>query len=102
MRRYDIRIDARLYTNGRGQMRVSCLTNRNEVSDLSFAPIDLLGSDRAAKQLVDEPNAVSVQDVAFAIASDFLDLASVDHFLYAAAVNSLRLPRQTQYLADFI
>src|SRR5262249_13055944 len=50
----------------------------------------------------DEPDAVGVQHIALAVAGNLLDLASENHFLDAAAVNSLRLPGEPEYFAYLV
>jgi hypothetical protein len=89
--RADLRINARLYTNGRAQMRVSSLAGCNEIASLRLAPIKFVRRDRSTEQLV-EPDAIGVQHIALAVAGDFLDLAGKNHFLDAAAVNAFRFP----------
>jgi hypothetical protein len=44
----------------------------------------------ADEQLVDEPNAVGIENITFAIPSHFLDLSGPHHLLNAAAKTSTR------------
>jgi hypothetical protein len=52
------------------QVRISGLAGRNKFADLILAPIEVLGRNCPAKQLIDEPYAVCVQHVAFATVSN--------------------------------
>jgi hypothetical protein len=61
-------------------------TGRNESPNLRLAPIQLCQVDRAAEQFINEPNAVRVQDVAFAVPGDLIDPTGMDHLLDAAAI----------------
>jgi hypothetical protein len=97
------------------------LTARNYFSRLAVEPKDLdcswpkfpllcKGEDllpcgarqNPGKKLVDEPDTVCVQDITFAIASDFFDLPSQNHFLNAATVNTLRLTGKSKYSTNLI
>ena len=63
----------------------------NELANLSLTPRKLFSSDRTPKQFIDQPNAVVVDNISFAIRPNLFDLPSSQHFLDAAAVDSLRL-----------
>src|SRR5215469_15467109 len=84
------------------QVRIGRLAGHDEIADLHLTPLELLGGDRAAEQLVDEPDAVGVQHVALAVAGNLLDLPSENHFLDAAAVNSLWLSGEPEYFAYLV
>ena len=49
-----------------------------------------------------EAPAVCVQNIGFTIACDFIDLASQNHFLDTAAINSIRFARKSENFADLI
>ena len=89
-------------SNRLAQMRIGRLARRDKIANLSLAPTKLLCRDRAAKEFINEPDAVCVQDIAFAIQGHFFNLPSENHFLDTTAVNAFRFPRQPQYLADFV
>jgi hypothetical protein len=56
------------------QMAVAVLRDATNSRILPLAPIKLPNRDRAAKQLINEPDAVRVQNIALTIQGDFLDL----------------------------
>ena len=80
---------------GRPHTGEDCLSSgRHEFSGLPLTPGKLIGSDRAPKQFVGEPNPISVEDVTFTIPRHLLYLTPQNHFLHPAAVNPLGLARQ--------
>src|SRR5215469_18653919 len=81
------------------QVRIGRLAGHDEIADLHLTPLEFLGGDRAPEQLVDEPDAVGVQHIALAVPGDLLELSGENHFLDAAAVNSLGLPGEPEYFA---
>lgn len=68
-------------------MRIVRLTGSNELGGLRFAEGKLFGSNAAAKQLVHEPEPVSVQNVALAVLRHLIDPACLNHRFNLASVD---------------
>ena len=83
-------------------MRVIGFAGANEIGGLRLAKRDLLSGDGAAKQLVNKPESIRIQNVTLAVLGDLGDPARLNHRLDLAAIDPRRFARQADDLADLV
>src|SRR5215207_10327774 len=74
----------------------------HELQNVRFAGLEFGLGERAAKELVDQPNPIGVHDSGFAVRGHLANAALLHVASYLPAIHSVRLTHKPESAAEFI